>query len=51
MSDVHAQDLHGLLPLGVGLVGLEDVPSQEAVAALDETGDAQGVDAEAQGMP
>jgi len=44
VDHLNAQDLHDLLPLGFGLIGLEDVSAPQAIPPLDEAKDAQGVD-------
>ena len=49
MDDFDAQDPHDLLPLGIGLVGLQDVFAPQAIPPLDEAKDAQGVDIVTQG--
>jgi len=38
------QELHDLLPLGIGLVGLQHMLAPQAVPPLDEAENAQGVD-------
>ena len=44
MDDFNPQDLHHAFPLGIGLIGLEDVFAPEVVSAPDEAKDAQGID-------
>jgi hypothetical protein len=38
------QELHDLLPLGIGLVGLQHMFSPQAVPPLEKAENAQGVD-------
>ena len=44
IDDVHTQDLHHLLPLGVRLVGFQDGVVPEAVPLVDVAEDAKGID-------
>jgi hypothetical protein len=44
IGDVHAQDLHDLLPLGIRLVGLKDGVVPEAVPLVDVAEDTKGID-------
>jgi hypothetical protein len=48
VDHLDTQDLHDLLPLGFGLIGLENVFAPQAVTSLDEAEDAQRVDVVAQ---
>jgi hypothetical protein len=41
---IDTQKPHHLSPLGIDVIGLEDVFSPEAIPSLDETKDSEGVD-------
>ena len=43
-GDIDTEKTHHLSPLGIDVIGLEDVFSPEAIPSLDETKDSKGID-------
>jgi len=51
VDHLDTQELHDLLALGIGLVGLQHMLPPQAVPPLNEAEDAQGVDVACPGGP
>ena len=49
IGHIDTQDTHRHAPLGIDIIGLEDMLAPDAVSSLDEAEDSQGVDVVAQG--